>query len=436
MKSLSLNSICAAGVLVILAMPLRLAAQSQLGAPEQGSTTARYTIIDLGTLQGGTFSQPFSITRNGIVAGSSTNSGGSQNAVLWFQGKMYDIGSPGLGGANSIAFGLNDSGQAAGEAENSVSDPNGEDFCGFGTHVTCLPFVWAHDVTTPLPTLGGNNGEATFINDLGQVSGYAETSIPDTHCPLPQVLHFKPVYWENGRVHRLPTFRGDPDGIAISINDRGQAVGASGTCTTFNPIELYNLLPVHALLWENGKATDLGNLGGKTGKAGGNIANNINNQGQVIGVSDLSGDTTYHAFIWTKASGMKDLGTLSGDVDSSAVGINDRGVVVGGSIDASGNPRAFIWQNGAMADLNALATNSPLYLLFGCAINSDGVITGLGFTSAGELHTYLATPTSRADSESHPATENAPKALSEEVRALIRQRMRFGRLGAPVMGKD
>lgn len=125
---------------------------------------------------------------------------------------------------------------------------------------------------TPLPTLGGYNGVATQVNNLGAVAGYAENSIPDPHCPTPQVLHFKPVFWEDSKIHRLPTFRGDPDGVAIAINDNGQVVGGSGTCAAFNPIELYNLLPVHALLWEKGKAIDLGNLGGKTGQAGGNIA--------------------------------------------------------------------------------------------------------------------------------------------------------------------
>lgn len=374
-------------------IPIRLVAQDELAIQKQKPISVQYKITDLGTLAGGTFSQPLSINRHGVVAGSSTNSDGSQNAILWFKGKMADIGTPGLGGANSISFGVNDT-DTVGEAENSVSDPNGEDFCGFGTHVICLPFAWTHDVMTPLPTLGGNNGEATFINDLGQVSGYAETSIPDQQCPAPQLLHFEAVYWENGKAHRLPTFRGDPDGIALAINNSGLVVGASGTCTTFNPIELYNLLPVHALLWENGKAINLGNLGGKTGQAGGNIANNINNLGQVIGTSDLPGDTAYHAFLWNKATGMQDLGTLSGDVDSQAVGINDRGVVVGGSIDASGNSRAFVWQRGVMTDLNTLTTNSRLYLIFGCAINADGTITGLGLTSTGELHTYLATPTS------------------------------------------
>jgi len=45
-----------------------------------------------------------------------------------------------------------------------------------------------------------------------------------------------------------------------------------------------------------------------------------------------------------------------------------------------------------MTDLNTLTTSSPLYLVFGCAIDSHGVITGLGMTGTGEYHTYLATP--------------------------------------------
>ena len=55
-----------------------------------------------------------------------------------------------------------------------------------------------------------------------------------------------------------------------------------------------------------------------------------------------------------------------------------------------------------MTDLNTLiAGDSPLYLLTGCSINSRGEITGLGLTSTGEIHTYLATPTHRdATSES------------------------------------
>jgi probable HAF family extracellular repeat protein len=303
MKSTLMMRISTMSLLAILAMPVRLAAQEQSATQEQKPELARYTVSDLGTLEGGTFSQPFFINKYGLVSGSASLPDGTQHAVLWLEGLMGDIGAPGLGGPNSIAFGDNIRFQATGEAETSAPDPNGEDFCGLGTHLTCLPFLWQEGEMIQLPTLGGNNGVAMAISNRGEVAGFAENSIPDPGCPFSQVLHFKPVVWEKGVVHNLPTFGGDPDGVAQQISDNGEVVGGSGTCATFNTNLLYNLVPVHALLWEKGKATDLGNLGGLTGQAGGNIALDINNQGQVVGNSDLPGDTTFHAFLWTRRTG-------------------------------------------------------------------------------------------------------------------------------------
>jgi probable HAF family extracellular repeat protein len=412
-----------------LAMPVGAVAQEQKPEP------ARYTITDLGTLDGGAFSQPFFINRYGLVSGSASLPDGTQNAVLWLNGQMKDIGAPGLGGPNSIAFGDNERFQSAGEAETSTSDPNGEDFCGFGTHLTCLPFLWQDGGMIQLPTLGGNNGVAMAISNRGEVAGFAENSTPDPGCPTPQVLQFNPVVWEKGVIHELPTFGGDPDGVAQQINDNGEVVGGSGTCATFNADFLYNLVPVHALLWEKGKATDLGNLGGQTGQAGGNIAYDINNQGQVVGNSDLQGDTTFDAFLWTWKTGMQDLHTLSGDVASTSISINDAGSVVGLSLDANFNPRAFLWEKGVMTDLNTLiAGDSPLYLISGCSINSRGEITGLGLTSTGEIHTYLATPAQGvATGESTSQGVISRRVLSADARKLLQQQLRFGRFGAGFM---
>jgi probable HAF family extracellular repeat protein len=139
---------------------------------------------------------------------------------------------------------------------------------------------------------------------------------------------------------------------------------------------------------------------------------------------------------------MQDLGTLSGDVASVSISINDAGSVIGASLDANFNPRAFLWEKGVMTDLNTvIAGDSPLYLLTGCSINSHGEITGLGLTSAGEIHTYLATPRHRdADSESAAPTgqagssESARVTLPENVRELLQQRRGFGRSGARLMG--
>ena len=430
MKSQSLLSLLAWS-LAALAVPLTVAAQD---AQKSSLPAGRYTVTDLGTLSGGNFSQPFFITNNGLIAGSSNLADGSSHAVVWASRRAEDLGT--LGGSNSIAFGVNNYSQAAGGAETSVSDPNGEDFCGFGTHLICLAFESANGVMNPLPTLGGNNGAANAVSNRGVVAGFAENSTPDPGCPPPQLFRFEPVIWVKGVIHRQPTVGGDPEGVAYEINDNGEVVGASGTCTTFNPNFLNNLLAVHALLWENGKATDLGNLGGPSGQAGGNAAYSVNNRGEVVGGSDLPGDTTFHAFLWTRKTGMQDLGTLSGDVASNGISINDAGLVVGVSLDASFNPRAFLWEKGVMTDLNTLiAEDSPLYLLTGCSINSRGEITGLGLTSTGEIHTYLATPTQGvASGENTSQGVIARRILSDDARKLTWQQLRFGRSGVRFMG--
>jgi len=78
-----------------------------------------------------------------------------------------------------------------------------------------------------LPTLGGNNGQASAINDRGEIVGFAENGTVDSTCP-PNTTNNRiqlPVLWENGKTHALPTLGSDPDGFAYWINDQGQAVG-------------------------------------------------------------------------------------------------------------------------------------------------------------------------------------------------------------------
>jgi probable HAF family extracellular repeat protein len=388
-----------------------IAASSLLASLAIAQPPPRYTVTDLGPV-GAAPGQPFFVAPNGLIAGTAATNGPT-NAMLWYKKLKLNIAKPGLGGANSVAFAVDGAGQAVGEAETSVVDPKGEDFCGFkamglpSAGNSCLPFLWQNGAMTALPTLGGNNGAVNQINKNGEMAGLAETARPDPDCPAPQVLHFKPVTWASGKIHELVTLDGDRDGAAFAINDHGQVAGASGQCSAFNPNLLENFLPLHALLWQGDIVTDLGNLGG-TGQGFGNLALNLNNQGQVIGQSDLAGDANFHAFLWTKETGIQDLGTLPGDVNSVAVGINDSGEIVGPSLDANFNPHPYLWQNGVMTNLNSLIpANSPLYLLLACSINSSGEIVGLAVTSTGEYHGYLATPSSNgaAGGISSPATQ-------------------------------
>jgi probable HAF family extracellular repeat protein len=129
---------------------------------------------------------------------------------------------------------------------------------------------------------------------------------------------------------------------------------------------------------------------------------------------------------------MQDLGTLPGDANSAAIGINDAGDVVGVSLDAMFNPRSFFWRNGVMTDLNSLApADSALFLITGCSINSQGQIIGIAIDkSTGDAHGYLATPVNgEADGESISAASqstSSPMVLSEDVRKRLQRRFGGG----------
>ncbi|SEC29243.1 hypothetical protein [Terriglobus roseus] len=364
-------------------------------------TTTHYTIQDLGVV--GTPNQPgqpFVISTDGWVSGGSAV-GTALHAVLSYGQQAFDIGAPGMGGS-SIAFGVNNGAFAVGEAEStSGSLTTKEDFCGYQamgyskTPTPCVPFLWSQGKMTALKTLGGANGVANQINSANVIAGYAENTSIDPACPAPQTYQFKPVVWSAGNVQELPT-GSDPNGLAFSINEAGQVVGGSGTCAPFNYNWLFHLAPAHALLWKDGVATDLGNLGGALN----NMAHGINASGQVVGGSGLAGDQTSHAFLWTAAAKMQDLGTVNdavnNDVYSYAIGINDAGDIVGISANADFTIlRGFVRQNGKLVDLNSLVSGkTPLHLLTACSINSLGEIIGLAIDpSTGATHAYLASPT-------------------------------------------
>lgn len=402
----------------------------------KNGTHTRYVITDLGTMLGGdgVNDLAFSITDNGVAAGGVSLPGGVSHAVLWNRGTITDMGT--LGGPDSFAYGVNERVQASGLTETSTSDPNGEDYCGYGTHLRCLGFVWKNGAMTPLPTLGGDNGAGGQINSRGEVAGYAENTTPDPNCPAPQVFEFKPVMWEaDGTIRALPTFPGDREGAAFGVNDNGRAVGTSGSCSSFTGDGVY-LLETHALSWKDGKVTDLGNLGGVGGTGYlGNAAYSANNHGDVVGHSDLPGDTVTHGFLWTQKAGMQDLGTIPGDVMSFALDINDAGEIVGVSWETVtptlANLRAVIWEHGAAVNLNTLIVpggNAGLYLGYCAHINNRGEIVGWGLTSSGDLHAFLATPVHGDDAlPLSPAVE--PPVLSNEARQQLQRMGRFGHRG-------
>jgi probable HAF family extracellular repeat protein len=399
-----------------------LALASSLSVAAQEKT--HYRVHDLGTL-GGSFGQAGGISNTGWIEGFSLIAGDTAfHEFLWHQGAMMDLGT--LGGPNSISeWRPNDHGLAGGAAETAIPDPHGEDFCGFGTQLICRAFLWQKGVIRALPTLGGNNAQGFGTNDRGELAGTSETTSPEPTCAGTSLLfQFKPVIWKEGRPHELPTVAGDPVGLAFGLNNRGEAVGQTGPCL------IGNLgTPSHAVLWRDGKAIDLGNLGGALN----NIAEDINRWGQVVGFSDIAGDSTFHAFFWSDGV-MKDLGTLPGHAHSIAESINSWGQVVGRSADASFNDgRGYVWEDGVMTDLNTLIpADSGLFILNATSNNDSGRIVGSALQmSTGEVHVFLLVPEDEDDDDGATLTARSAAAidaaanpnvsLPEKVRRLVEQ---------------
>jgi probable HAF family extracellular repeat protein len=165
---------------------------------------------------------------------------------------------------------------------------------------------------------------------------------------------------------------------AQGINDRGQIVGYSYRADG----------QFHGFLVEGDEMVDLGTLGGSYSKAYG-----INEAGQVIGQAYLAGNAQAHAFLYQNGT-MTDLDTM-GNAHSGALGLNAAGVVVG-EFDTAGNgvvvPRAFVFSDGRMKDLNDLiAPNSGWVLNVASGINDAGQIAGWG-TFHGQEHGFLLSP--------------------------------------------
>jgi probable HAF family extracellular repeat protein len=404
-----------------------------------GNRTTHYQVVNLGTLSG-TSSEGNTINNIGWSMGSGTQAGNiTEHAAVWIYGLRLDLDT--LGGPNSdVQWPIkNDHGLVAGISETAALDPYKESwsctaftYTGVPTGHVCVGFVWQWGVMNALPTLGGNNGFAAGANNLGQIVGWAETTVHDTTCVLPQVLQFEPVVYGpgTGQIKQLPNYPGDLDGAATAINDAGQIVGISGICDN----AVGALSAEHALLWENGTVSDLGNLGGK----GWNTPMAINQRGDIVGFSDLPGDyvdgtltANFHAFIWTKESGkMTDLGVLPGDSLSEALDINDQGQVVGLSIPSL---HAFIYENGKMTDLNSLIPSaSPLLLLGANGINDRGEITGQaciiadgGCPTSDQTPAFLAIPVQgEIGGESGMSTPEV--AVPDTVRDKIMRRVMFG----------
>jgi probable HAF family extracellular repeat protein len=381
--TLSKQYTLALALVIALALPGELAAQKAT----HERRVSNYLVFTLPNTLGGTVSGANAINDLGWAMGSAAHSGNkTSEAALWIAGRMIKLGT--VGGPNSSVpweSVKNNQGLIVGISDTSIVQPLGEVFscvaAGFipSSGNTCLGFLWQPPgFISALPTLGGDNGFATGINNQGQVVGWAETSYQDPTCNPPQVLQFLPYVYDvrTKTITALQVYPGDSDGTANAINDSGQMAGISGICSN----AVGGASATHAVFWQDQNSTpvDMGNLGGEAW----NTPSSMNSTGEVVGFGNPSGDQNAPfnpiAFYWSQSTGMVNLGTLYPFPNSIAYAINNNGLIVGQGLNLStGASHAFIYQDGIMTDLNSLMIgHTSLTLLYANDVNDNGVIVG------------------------------------------------------------
>lgn len=214
------------------------------------------------------------------------------------------------------------------------------------------------------PVFWDENGQPQLIANLGGSAGYAHglndwgTVVGESTLPGGGTRPFVWDRWERVTID-LGGFGGD--GRALDINYHGAVVGESRSGTF--PFR------TQAFLWT--KAGGLRGLG-TLPEADESTARAISDEGFVVGTSGYWGnESSSRAFGWTAARGMFSLGTLGGW--SRATDVNHWGEVVGISLDASGKVRAFVWrEDTGMQELPTPDSQSSSAY----AINSWGDVLG------------------------------------------------------------
>jgi probable HAF family extracellular repeat protein len=183
---------------------------------------------------------------------------------------------------------------------------------------------------------GDIRGGPLALNNLGHIA--SGVVIGDTYYPAiyePQGMRTTTL----GSLGRNSGFTG----VATALNDFGATVGYSYLTSDIR----------HAFLYRAGSMMDLGSLGGYSGALA------INNSGMIAGFSSQTPNGFSRAVFWQNTS----IFDISNGLESEARGINDSGQVVGETTTPLGNRQAFLWSSGISHYLGTLPTgqNSEAY---------------------------------------------------------------------------
>jgi probable HAF family extracellular repeat protein len=182
---------------------------------------------------------------------------------------------------------------------------------GYQTHAFSWKFASGF---IDLGTLGGATSTAVAVNEVGQVAGSADTTTT-SHA----FLYGK-------KMQDLGSLSQDYS-QAVSLNNAGVVIGIGYTTQG----------EIHPFLRDN-RMLDLGTLGGTAA-----FPKALNEKNEVVGRSyTLTGSDT-QAFLWTSATGMRNLGAETTWVKSEAAGINENGQVVVNAFPPDGSSRVVVF---------------------------------------------------------------------------------------------
>lgn len=167
---------------------------------------------------------------------------------------------------------------------------------------------------------------------------------------------------------------------AEDLNNRGQVVGSSSLTGGLIPgSSSVDYTQVRAFLWEKGEMINLGTAGGVS-----SAARAVSDSGKIAGfVVDSLEPRQQRAFLWENGV-MTILAGLGGDI-SYAEDINNRGQIAGSSTDEEGRYHAVLWQSG---QLISLETPGEVYSR-AFAISEAGQVLVVWRDVLDEHHTFV-----------------------------------------------